>query len=191
MLRRTPAAIAAPAPPPAARTASAPNCAEPAKTIADITIGATLPITGSASTPKEVPRSSEAREIGAPARIPALSPPSVSSIRPKLAAGVAVRGHTKKKRAPEGARFQHGSGECHALEPALVACGALRDVGEALADVLRPAGAGLAVVGLRGVEPEARDHDEDVAGVTVGRDPVALALAGPAWRNRRRSWRGR
>ena len=38
--------IAATAPPPAPSTAVAANCAEPANTSADITIGATLPMTG-------------------------------------------------------------------------------------------------------------------------------------------------
>src|ERR1700730_3087405 len=47
----TPAAIAADAPPPSARTASEPNCAAPENTTIDITIGATEPIVGRASTP--------------------------------------------------------------------------------------------------------------------------------------------
>jgi hypothetical protein len=40
-LSRTPARIAVAAPPPSASTAVAANCADPANTIADITIGAT------------------------------------------------------------------------------------------------------------------------------------------------------
>ena len=50
-LSSRPATIAVTAPPPAASTASEANCAEPAKTTADITIGAALPSTGLASTP--------------------------------------------------------------------------------------------------------------------------------------------
>ena len=55
-----PAAIAAAAPPPAASTAVAANWAEPANSSADITIGATGPITGSARTPNEIASSSPA-----------------------------------------------------------------------------------------------------------------------------------
>ena len=61
-----PAKIAAPAPPPAASTASAANWAEPANTTADITIGATVPITGCASTPNEIASRNDAAEIGSP-----------------------------------------------------------------------------------------------------------------------------
>ncbi len=107
MLSSTPAAIAAPAPPPAASTARAPNCAEPAKTIADITIGATVPMMGSASTPNEAPRSNEAREIGAPARIPALSPPLplVHPLEPSRDSRAIARSYKEKAR-PEGRAFE-------------------------------------------------------------------------------------
>jgi hypothetical protein len=46
-----PAMIAASAPPPAPSTAVEANCAAPAKTIAENTIAAPAPITGSATTP--------------------------------------------------------------------------------------------------------------------------------------------
>ena len=52
--------IAGSAPPPADSTASAANWAEPANTITDITIVASAPSTGRASTPKERPRRNEA-----------------------------------------------------------------------------------------------------------------------------------
>jgi hypothetical protein len=57
---RLPAMIAGNAPPPADSTASAANCAEPANTITDITIVATAPSTGRASTPNERPSRNEA-----------------------------------------------------------------------------------------------------------------------------------
>ena len=63
----SPAAIAAAAPPPAASTLSAANCAAPANTTSDITIGATEPITGCASTPNETPEG-ERRRARAAAR---------------------------------------------------------------------------------------------------------------------------
>src|SRR5262249_8550684 len=69
-LSRMPATIAAAAPPPAARTAVEPNCAAPANTNADMTIAASAPITGRATTPKDTPRSSAAAPKGRPARIP-------------------------------------------------------------------------------------------------------------------------
>ena len=56
--------------PPAPRTLSAANCAEPAKTIADITIAATLPITGAASTPKLTPTAKVGSTSGSAALIP-------------------------------------------------------------------------------------------------------------------------
>ena len=49
--------IAAAAPPPAASTAVEPNCAAPANTKADITIAASGPITGRATTPNDRPSS--------------------------------------------------------------------------------------------------------------------------------------
>jgi hypothetical protein len=80
-LSRTPAAIAAPTPPPAARMASAPNCAEPEKTTIDITIGATEPITGRASTPYETAIANTAAPKGAPRRIPAWSRTFAGAVR--------------------------------------------------------------------------------------------------------------
>ena len=68
-----PAAIAATAPPPAARTLRAANWAAPEKTKIDIAMGASGPITGRARTPKETPRASVGRTSGSPARTPALT----------------------------------------------------------------------------------------------------------------------
>ena len=68
-----PAVIAATAPPPAASTLSAANCAAPENTKIDIAIGATGPMTGRASTPNETPRASVGRTSGSPARTPALT----------------------------------------------------------------------------------------------------------------------
>ena len=68
-----PAVIAATAPPPAARTLSAANWAAPENTKIDMAIGATGPITGRASTPKDTPRASVGRTSGRPARTPALT----------------------------------------------------------------------------------------------------------------------
>ena len=65
-----PATIAAAALPPSASTAVAANWAAPANTIADITTGATCPMTGSATTPKEMPSSRPAAPSGKPARMP-------------------------------------------------------------------------------------------------------------------------
>src|SRR5437588_818924 len=65
------AAIAAPVPPPAFSTANAPNCAAPEKTTTDMTIGATQPITGLASTPNEMAIANTAMPNGTPRRIPA------------------------------------------------------------------------------------------------------------------------
>ena len=65
-----PAVIAATAPPPAARTLSAANWAAPENTKIDIAIGATGPMTGRASTPKDTPRASVGRTSGSPARTP-------------------------------------------------------------------------------------------------------------------------
>ena len=68
--------IAASAPPPAPRTAVDANWAAPAKTIAENTIAAPAPITGSATTPKETPtqpRRDRVRHAGAHARPQALS----------------------------------------------------------------------------------------------------------------------
>ena len=67
---RIPAAIAAAASPPAARTAVAANCADPANSAADMTIGAMGPMTGSASTPKEIESSTAATAYGTPRRTP-------------------------------------------------------------------------------------------------------------------------
>src|SRR2546423_4312463 len=69
-LSRTPATIAAAAPAPAASTAVDPNCAAPANTNADITIAASGPITGRATTPKDRPSSPAAAPNGRPARMP-------------------------------------------------------------------------------------------------------------------------
>ena len=52
--------IAASAPPPAPSTAVDANWAEPAKRSTDITIGATFPMIGAASTPKEIESTSAA-----------------------------------------------------------------------------------------------------------------------------------
>src|ERR671915_1814905 len=65
-----PAAMAVSASPPAASTAVAPNWAEPANTTADITTGATGPMSGSARTPKDTPGTSAARPKPIPARRP-------------------------------------------------------------------------------------------------------------------------
>jgi hypothetical protein len=62
--------IAASAPPPAASTASAANCADPANTITDITIGAIGPMIGRATIPNEMPSSSDASANGTPALAP-------------------------------------------------------------------------------------------------------------------------
>src|SRR2546421_7324334 len=62
--------IAAAAPPPAASTAVEPNCAAPANTKADITIAASDPITGRATTPNDRPSSTAAAPNGSPARTP-------------------------------------------------------------------------------------------------------------------------
>src|SRR5581483_2738818 len=71
-LSRTPAAIAAPTLPPAVRMASEPSCAAPENTTIDITIGATVPIMGRASTPNEIAVAHTARPNAIPFRIPAL-----------------------------------------------------------------------------------------------------------------------
>ena len=63
--------IAATAPPPLARTASDANWAEPAKTTTDITIGATAPISGLATTPNVNARAKPATPNGMPAWKPA------------------------------------------------------------------------------------------------------------------------
>ncbi len=70
-LSSTPAAIAAPTPPCAARTASDPNCAAPQNTMIDITIGATVPISGRARTPNEIAITNTASPKGSPRRMPA------------------------------------------------------------------------------------------------------------------------
>jgi hypothetical protein len=69
----TPASTAATTPPPPPRTATAANCAEPANTVADITTGATLPMTGSAATPNETASNPAATAYGRPARTPSRS----------------------------------------------------------------------------------------------------------------------
>jgi hypothetical protein len=79
-LSSTPAAIAAPAPPPAARIASDPNCAAPENTTIDITIGATVPIIGRASTPNEIAIANTAIPNGSPRRIPARSRSPAGSV---------------------------------------------------------------------------------------------------------------
>src|SRR5215208_493833 len=65
-----PVAIAVAALPPAASTDVAPNCEAPANTTADITIGATDPISGSATTPNEMPTTNAAAPKPIPARNP-------------------------------------------------------------------------------------------------------------------------
>ena len=65
-----PVAIAVSALPPEASTDVAPNCEAPANTTADITIGATEPITGSATTPNETPTTNAAAPKPRPARRP-------------------------------------------------------------------------------------------------------------------------
>ena len=72
-LSRIPATIAATADPPPDSTASDANCAEPANTMSDITIGATGPITGRASTPNENDRSPAASPSGIPTLMPGFS----------------------------------------------------------------------------------------------------------------------
>src|SRR2546430_14702039 len=62
--------IAAAAPPPAAGRAVGPNCAAPATTKADITIAASGPITGRATTPNDRPSSTAAAPNGSPALMP-------------------------------------------------------------------------------------------------------------------------
>src|SRR5205807_1664353 len=57
--------------PPADRTASEPNCAAPENTTIDMTIGATAPIVGRASTPNETAIANTATPNVAPRRIPA------------------------------------------------------------------------------------------------------------------------
>lgn len=76
-----PAAIAAPGPPPALRTASAPNWAAPEKTTTDITIGATDPIVGRASTPNEIAITNTATPNDTPRRSPARSCSSAGLMR--------------------------------------------------------------------------------------------------------------
>ena len=79
MFNSSPETIAAGAPAPAAKALSAANCAAPAKTTIDITMGATAPITGSASTPNEMPSVKVASANGRPARTPARRPVTGSS----------------------------------------------------------------------------------------------------------------
>ena len=58
--------------PPAVRTASAANCAAPENTIADITIGATVPQPDvAAATPKDAPISAVGMTSGSATRTPA------------------------------------------------------------------------------------------------------------------------
>lgn len=69
---RAAAVTAAPGPPPAARIATAVNCADPAKTMTDIVTAATAENpTSRASTPNEVDSSSPASANGTPSRTPA------------------------------------------------------------------------------------------------------------------------
>ena len=64
------------------------NWAEPANTNADITIGATSPITGSARTPNEIPTSSPATATQIAARAPAAKLRRGSASAPEVAASV-------------------------------------------------------------------------------------------------------
>ena len=68
---RTAARTAVAADPPAPRTETAANCADPAKVVTDITMGATLPIPAArASTPNEIPNAPTAIASGTTARTP-------------------------------------------------------------------------------------------------------------------------
>ena len=71
-----PAATAAAVVPPEASTLSAANWAPPEKTRTDMTIGATGPMTGLASTPNDAPSSSVGSTNGSAARTPARIPRS-------------------------------------------------------------------------------------------------------------------
>ena len=68
--KRTAAITAAPRVPASLRIDAAANCAEPANVVTDITIGATRPIDGSASTPKDIPNRNTAIENGATFQAP-------------------------------------------------------------------------------------------------------------------------
>jgi hypothetical protein len=72
-----PATIAVATPPPAASTVSAANCAAPEKTVADMTTGATGPMTGRASTPNDTPSANVGSTSGHPLRIPARTSMSI------------------------------------------------------------------------------------------------------------------
>ena len=61
--------------PPADRIEADANCAEPANVTIDITTGATRPITGRASTPKEIPKPRTAIENGTTLRAPVSASP--------------------------------------------------------------------------------------------------------------------
>jgi hypothetical protein len=65
-----PVAMAVAAPPPAASTAVAPNCAEPANTRTDMAIAATEPMTGAATTPNVADSTNTPGTKARPARIP-------------------------------------------------------------------------------------------------------------------------
>ena len=90
------AAVAAPVPPPAFSTASAPNCAAPEKTTTDMTIGATQPITGLASTPKEMAMANTAIPNGTPRRIPARRLPRLSPGQSDEEPAVTTRLHPRR-----------------------------------------------------------------------------------------------
>lgn len=78
----TPAAIAAAALPSAARTAVAASCDDPANWSADIRIGATKPITGCATAPKEADNTNIPGVNDNPARAPAQNVP-VTDLPPR------------------------------------------------------------------------------------------------------------
>src|SRR5688500_3466922 len=77
------------------------------------------------------------------------------------------------------ARRERSYRETPALQPGPVAL-LERPVDHARLDVLGPAGALVAVVGLRGVEAQAGDDDHRVPGVGVDGDPAAEAAFAPA-----------
>jgi hypothetical protein len=66
----SPADTAEARPPPAARMLTDANCAAPANTTNDMTTAAAAPISGSASTPNDVPIASVGSTNGSPARMP-------------------------------------------------------------------------------------------------------------------------
>src|SRR5262245_41286680 len=153
-----PATIAAAAPPPPASTAVAANWAEPANSSADITIGTTGPITGSARTPNEIASSNEATAYGMPIRIP---------LRNRLRASVSP---------PSRYTARHCGGPCvprlfgwlNRLEGPVQRPGAVSEAGgvadgEAGLPERRLAPSGPVARSLGGVEAQARDHRVHVA----------------------------